>query len=53
MNHWDKQIKNEIYGYGGIDRNALSILFNQVIVKDQYDKTHLICKYIDKFYIKY
>ena len=50
---WDETIRSNFKGFGGIEKNAYSIFFNNVFVKDQNDMRHLVCKYLEKFYLRY
>ena len=32
---------------------SYNLFFNSIFVKDQYDYIHLVCKYLEKFYIRF
>ncbi|CAD8196575.1 unnamed protein product [Paramecium pentaurelia] len=49
---WDKYVRGNFSQFG-LEKTAYNIFFKNIFVRDQFNYYHLVCKYLEKFYIKF
>ncbi|CAD8197148.1 unnamed protein product [Paramecium octaurelia] len=50
---WEKHVRDNFSQFSLDNNTAFNIFFKSIFVRDQFNYNHLVCKYLEKFYIKF
>lgn len=50
--NWDRHVRGN-FSQIGLEKTAYNIFFKNIFVRDQFNYYHIVCKYLEKFYIKF